>query len=725
MATCTMSSFLRHLRHTLLPHDDGCKTDAELLSAFLTCREEVAFATLVRRHGPMVLGVCRRVLHDPHDAEDAFQATFLVLVRKAGSIVPRRMVGNWLYGVAYRTALKVKGTIGRRRARERPLLELRSPPAVDETWRELKQLLDQELLGLPDKYRVALILCDLEGKSRKEAARQLGWSEGTLSGRLARGRAMLAKRLTRRGLSLSATALAFELGSNVSTASVPGPLAAQTIHAAMWTAAGPAAAGGVIAAPVAALTEGVIKAMLVTKLKVATAVLLVAGIGLGAGSFAIHSGAVAQGTPRTHEQTISKALERGREVGKEPSRYMIEPPDILKVDYAPEDSPLKLHGESHLVRPDGTISLVPAPWGSVFVAGLTVDQAKQAIAKHLAEHLRNFDVKQLNVEVLAYNSKVYYVITDEPYKGEQVYTFLAKGNVTVLDALSKIPGLREAASKKHIWIARPKEDGSEQILPVEWTALTQRGENSINHALLPGDRLCVRAEPPKPQGEEAQNKDPDPLEEEVDADPRLDKVLLEWAKANSFWQMHYRFHQIERSESGDIKTRLRGEALVLKPDLLRVVFQDDIGQLKSIWASNGKEVHAFHVDKGSWLIAQRTAGDAFERTSWAFGGFPMRDLKNRFEIRLTKEDTYYTYLDLKPRSQTDRANYTRLQVVLQRKGHWVRQLWVKEANGRSLTIDYEEPDTTPEPPLTPELIMKHSIPSFDGDEKHEPSSKKQ
>jgi RNA polymerase sigma factor (sigma-70 family) len=645
-----MSSFLRHLRHTLLPHDDGCKTDAELLSAFLTCREEVAFATLVRRHGPMVLGVCRRVLHDPHDAEDAFQATFLVLVRKAGSIVPRRMVGNWLYGVAYRTALKVKGTIGRRRARERPLLELRSPPAVDETWRELKQLLDQELLSLPDKYRVALILCDLEGKSRKEAARQLGWSEGTLSGRLARGRAMLAKRLTRRGLSLSATALAFELGSNVSTASVPGPLAAQTIHAAMWTAAGPAAAGGVIAAPVAALTEGVIKAMLVTKLKVATAVLLVASIGLGAGSFAIHSGAVAQVQPAASEQPAQRAGVTDRQ--RTPERPVSE----------------------------------------------------------LSDNQKGY---------------IYYVIIDAPGGGEETLSFLAIPNVTVLDALSKIPGLREAASKKYIWIARPKEDGSEQILPVEWTALTQRGENSINHALLPGDRLWVCSEPPGIQGKEAQKKEPDPPEPEEEPDPRLAQVLREWAKANSFWQMHYRFHQIERSESGDIKTRLRGEALVLKPDLLRVVFQDDKGQLKSIWASNGKEVHAFHVDNGSWLIAQRTADDAFERTSWAFGGFPMRDLKKRFEIRLTKEDTYYTYLDLKPRSQTDRANYTRLQVVLQRKGHWVRQLWVKEANGRSLTIDYEEPDTTPEPPLTPELIMKHSIPSFDGDEKHEPSSKKQ
>ena len=153
-------------------------------------KDEAAFEALVRRHGPMVLGVCRRVLRNHHDAEDAFQATFLVLVRKAASIVPREMVANWLYGVAYRTALKARSMIARQRVRERQVTEMPEPEAAepDDCWRDLQPLLDQELSRLPDKYRVPIVLCDLEGKTGKEAARQLGWPEGTVASRLARGR---------------------------------------------------------------------------------------------------------------------------------------------------------------------------------------------------------------------------------------------------------------------------------------------------------------------------------------------------------------------------------------------------------------------------------------------------------------------------------------------------------------------------------------------------------
>src|SRR5262249_26019760 len=158
------------------------------------------------RHGPMVLGVCRRVLDHAHDAEDAFQATFLVLARKAASIVARDTVGNWLYGVAYRTAHKARVAAARRRLKER---QMSRPEALDEdVWRELRPVLDQELNRLPEKYREPVILCDLEGQTRKEAARRLGWPEGTLSGRLSRARVLLAKRLARHGLTLSGGAMA-------------------------------------------------------------------------------------------------------------------------------------------------------------------------------------------------------------------------------------------------------------------------------------------------------------------------------------------------------------------------------------------------------------------------------------------------------------------------------------------------------------------------------------
>src|SRR5262245_56233695 len=173
---------------------DGA-TDGELLEQFLAARDGAAFEVLVRRHGPMVLGVCRRVLGNEHDAEDAFQATFLVLARRGDAVRPASKVGSWLYGVAYRTALEARRMAARRRRKEAcavPRSEA-APDAAD----DLRPVLDRELSGLPDRYRAPLVLCDLEGSTRKEAARRLGWAEGTVSSRLSRGRQLLARRLRR------------------------------------------------------------------------------------------------------------------------------------------------------------------------------------------------------------------------------------------------------------------------------------------------------------------------------------------------------------------------------------------------------------------------------------------------------------------------------------------------------------------------------------------------
>jgi RNA polymerase sigma factor (sigma-70 family) len=256
---------------------------------------------LVRRHGPMAWGVCRRILKNYHDAEDAFQATFLVLVRRAASIVPREMVANWLYGVAYRTALKARTTIARRRRRESQVANMPEPEAARPgVWHDLQAVLDEELCRLPDKYRVPIVLCDLEGKTRKEAARRLGWPAGTVAGRLARARKLLAESLARRGIVLSGGALAggamaggamaggalaggalaVELSRNAASASAPAALVVSTIKAATLFAAGQAAAGA-ISARVAALTEGVLQTMALTKHKTALVILLVAVLGLG------------------------------------------------------------------------------------------------------------------------------------------------------------------------------------------------------------------------------------------------------------------------------------------------------------------------------------------------------------------------------------------------------------------------------------------------------------
>src|SRR4051812_37181064 len=191
MAPTAVHSVIRSARSAALRHD----SDGALVEAFVRRRDEAAFEALLRRHGPMVLGVCRRILHNEADAQDAFQATFLVLVRKAASIRPRGMVSNWLFGVARNTAVKAKTMIHQRRTKEKEAGTLQKPPAADGGWGQVQELLDEELGRLPDKYRVPILLCDLEGKTAKEAARHLGWPQGTVSTRLAQGRRMLAKGL--------------------------------------------------------------------------------------------------------------------------------------------------------------------------------------------------------------------------------------------------------------------------------------------------------------------------------------------------------------------------------------------------------------------------------------------------------------------------------------------------------------------------------------------------
>jgi len=297
------TSVINHLRRAVLLRDGAGFGDDELLGCFIERKDEAALAALVKRHGPMVWGVCRRLLSH-HDAEDAFQATFIVLVRKAASIVPRGMVGNWLYGVAHQTALQARRTAMRRRAREVQVTEMPEPenrsqgPEVrGQEWNDVRPLLDQELSRLPDNYRAVVVLCDLEGRTRKEVARQLGVPEGTVAGRLPRARAMLAKRLAQRGVNLSGGALAAVLAQQVGSAGVPASVVSSTISAASLTAAGHTAAAGVISSKVAALTQGVLKAMFMTQLKIATLVFLTLALtGIGIGMLALPAVAEQRGT---------------------------------------------------------------------------------------------------------------------------------------------------------------------------------------------------------------------------------------------------------------------------------------------------------------------------------------------------------------------------------------------------------------------------------------------
>jgi len=278
MRTSPLSVVIRHLMADLGPHG-GALTDGELLARFLSSRDPAALAALVRRHAPMVWGVCCRLLHNHQDAEDAFQATFLVLVKKAAG-VPRHAVANWLYGVARQTAIRLRALAAKRGRRESQVVnmpELRGQESGvrDRDGSDLQAVLDEELGRLPNHYRGVLVLCDLEGMTRKEAARQLAIPEGSVASRLARARVMLAKRLTRRGITLSGGSAAAALAGSAS-ASAPPALVASTIEAASLLAAGKAAATGAISAKVAALTAGMAKAMFIAKIKSVLAMVLVA-----------------------------------------------------------------------------------------------------------------------------------------------------------------------------------------------------------------------------------------------------------------------------------------------------------------------------------------------------------------------------------------------------------------------------------------------------------------
>jgi RNA polymerase sigma factor (sigma-70 family) len=279
MSKRTIRLVLRRLGSAAAGPGVAALTDRQLLERCVAVRDDDAFEELMRRHGPMVFAVCRRLLPSRQDAEDAFQATFLVLARKAAAVRPPEKVGSWLYGVAYRAAMRVRTAAARRGAREKTVSKLPEPATVDAgLWQDLLPVLDQELSRLPDKYRLPLVLCELEGKTRKQAAQQLGWPEGTVAGRLAQARAMLARKLRKLGLPVSGGVLAAAIAQNAAPAGVPAALTSAALGAAGLMVTGQAAMAGVVSARVAALADGVLKTMLIAKLKGSGLVLFVAGV---------------------------------------------------------------------------------------------------------------------------------------------------------------------------------------------------------------------------------------------------------------------------------------------------------------------------------------------------------------------------------------------------------------------------------------------------------------
>jgi RNA polymerase sigma factor (sigma-70 family) len=308
------TSGLRHLCTLYRVGVVGDLTDGQLLERFVAGRDETAeagFTALVERHGPMVLRVCRQILGNAHDAEDAFQATFLVLARRAGSVKKRESVASWLYGIAQRVAKHSQADSARRRVHEQrcaAMTNLKSSDDTDhsssENWPELHEEVDR----LPEKYRDAIVLCYLEGLTTEVAARRLACAQGTIMSGLSRGRDQLRQRLTRRGLGPAAGFLTAGLSTGAARAAVPPALARSSVQAAMHVRAISVAAVGVTAT-VAALTDGVLKMMVRSSFKeIARAVLAVAALATGMGIFVYRTArARPQGAPadKTAEAKLS------------------------------------------------------------------------------------------------------------------------------------------------------------------------------------------------------------------------------------------------------------------------------------------------------------------------------------------------------------------------------------------------------------------------------------
>jgi RNA polymerase sigma factor (sigma-70 family) len=277
---------LRHLRRLVIAPSSDPATDAGLLDRFVRCNDEDAFATLVARHGPMVFGVCRRVLRDAHQAEDVAQATFLVLASKARTIRRADALAAWLHRTAQHLALKSRRSDTCRRQREMrsylAFADTSQPDPLDElTVRELLAIFDEELQRLRTAYRLPLILCCLEGQTQEKAARQLGWSPGAVKGRLERGRAQLHRRLVKRGVSLSAMLVALEgLQGTSSALGMPPGFITATLAAAARFVATTRNADATIAARALTLADEAVRGMAVAKTKIMLALLLMVGVTL-------------------------------------------------------------------------------------------------------------------------------------------------------------------------------------------------------------------------------------------------------------------------------------------------------------------------------------------------------------------------------------------------------------------------------------------------------------
>jgi RNA polymerase sigma factor (sigma-70 family) len=390
MASREVSAVLQQVRTLFGAGAAGGASDGELLERFRrlggTPEAETAFAVLVARHGPMVLGVCRRALRDPDDAADAFQATFLVLVRKADSVRVAGSLGPWLYGVSRRVSARARAQAARRATREHgePGPEPSAPATQDEfDHKELLAALDDEIAALPGAFQSAVVLCDLGGLTHAAAAEQLGCPVGTIESRLARGRKRLREQLARRGL-----APAFVLPAGLAPRAVPESLSLATVNTATQTAS--------VSGSVSILVQGVITDMVWTKIKLLTLGLAALGVACIIG---LTAGPRLKADDQPQRSAARRAPARERTV-PETAGIQLQPPapakpgDRLLVEVL-EALPGRPISGVRVVRPDGTISL--SFYGDVKVAGLNRYEIKEKVVELLRKHL-NDDVLGLEAQ---------------------------------------------------------------------------------------------------------------------------------------------------------------------------------------------------------------------------------------------------------------------------------------------------------------------------------------
>jgi polysaccharide export outer membrane protein len=507
-------------------------SDRQLLERFAGCRgaaAEAAFEMMVLRHGPMVLRVCRSVLANPHDAQDAFQATFLVLVRHCRSIRKVESLGSWLFGVASRVAARARVDAARRRAAERRG-GLRVVTAVDSVQdgepdpEEFGPIVQEEVRWLPEKYRAVVVLCYWEGLTQEQAAIQLGIPLGTVRSRLARARDLLRRRLNRRGLAPagSLAAPAIDAAFTSATPAIPNNLLGSTIKAGANVAAGRAVTE-VTSASVAAMVHFVLRRMVMMKLK--TVALCVGLIGIGA--FGASLAAPQAGSNRSDPSTARGERPVGTKAQpalKALEPYIVEPPDKLLVEVLEALPGRPISGE-RLVRPDGKISL--GFYGEVYVAGLTPIEVKEKVVLHLRTFLTDDmlglvetdrktggriadpkiggpkriapkDSDRVFVDVTASNSKNYYVLGAVTVPGRMPVT----GRETILDAINLVNGLTPQADHANVVLYRPGK-GRLRSLRVDIDQIMLGDDLSTNYQLEPGDRLVV-PQLPKTELEEAE-----------------------------------------------------------------------------------------------------------------------------------------------------------------------------------------------------------------------------